>query len=144
MDGPALVDFTVERIPQLVDEILAKAEQSRDDVELFLMHQATHMMLDRLRQRMEVDDQRLPLMLENCGNTVSSTLPILMHDLRTGSRLRPGTRSMLVGFGVGLSWAGCLWTETWHAHGAATAHATAIEPVDDANDTDEKGEKQAA
>ena len=77
------------------------------------MHQATHLMLARLRERLEVDEQRLPLMLENFGNTVSSTLPILLHELRTGGRLRPGTRSLLVGFGVGLSWAGCLWTETW-------------------------------
>ena len=121
MDGPALVDFTVERIPQLVDEILAAEKLDRDGVELFLMHQATHLMLARLRERLEVDEQKLPLMLENCGNTVSSTLPILLHELRSSGRLRPGTRSMLVGFGVGLSWAGCLWTETWAAKGAATA-----------------------
>ena len=129
MDGPALVDFTVERIPQLIDEILEAATLKREDVELFLMHQATHLMLSRLRERLEVDDQRLPLMLENCGNTVSSTLPILLHELRAGGRLRPGTRSMLVGFGVGLSWAGCLWTETWQAKGAATGQATAQQAI---------------
>lgn len=144
MDGPALVDFTVEHIPQLVDDIITASELARDEVDLFLMHQATHMMLDRLRQRMDIDEQRLPLALENVGNTVSSTLPILMHDLRASGRLRPGTRSLLVGFGVGLSWAGCQWTETWAAHGAATGHATAA--ADDAKITtgDDDAEKQAA
>ncbi len=130
MDGPALVDFTVERIPQLVDEILTTSQLAREKVDLFLMHQATHMMLARLRERMELDEERLPLLLENCGNTVSSTLPILMHDLRASGRLRPGTRSLLVGFGVGLSWAGCQWTETWPAHGAATGHAATVEDAD--------------
>ncbi|HVU87736.1 MAG TPA: ketoacyl-ACP synthase III [Pirellulales bacterium] len=144
MDGPALVDFTVERIPQLVDEILATAQWARDEVDLFLMHQATHMMLDRLRQRMELDDQRLPLMLENCGNTVSSTLPILMHDLRASGRLRPGTRSLLVGFGVGLSWAGCQWTETWAGHGAATGDATTASDAGEIVAGDDDAEKQAA
>jgi 3-oxoacyl-[acyl-carrier-protein] synthase-3 len=38
-----------------------------------------------------------------------------MHDLRSSGRLRPGKRSLLIGFGVGFSWAGCLWTETWDA-----------------------------
>jgi 3-oxoacyl-[acyl-carrier-protein] synthase-3 len=52
-------------------------------------------------------------MLENYGNTVSSTLPILIHDLRAEKRIRTGTRSALIGFGVGFSWGGCAWTETW-------------------------------
>ena len=36
--------------------------------------------------------------------------PILMQALRNSGRLRPGTRSLLAGFGVGFSWAGCMWT----------------------------------
>jgi len=153
MDGPALVDFTVEHIPQLVDDILQSAHLGREDVELFLMHQATHLMLSRLRERMAVDEQRLPLMLENYGNTVSSTLPILMSELRSSGRLRPGTRSVMVGFGVGLSWAGCLWSETWQAKAAAAATTTTEQPTTEsagasATETkpsgDDAADKQAA
>ena len=68
---------------------------------------------------MAIDPEQLPLALEEYGNTVSSTIPILLHDLRGQRPLAPGIRSMLVGFGVGLSWAGCMWTETWEAKGAA-------------------------
>jgi len=42
-------------------------------------------------------------------------VPILIYDLRASGQLRRGRRSMLIGYGVGLSWAGCLWTETWQA-----------------------------
>ena len=55
----------------------------------------------------------MPVNLAEVGNTVSSTLPILINDLRTAGDLAPGKRSLLVGFGVGLSWAACAWTETW-------------------------------
>ena len=79
------------------------------------MHQATLYMIEHVRARMNLDDDLMPVDLENVGNTVSSTIPILMHDLRASGRLRPGKRSLLIGFGVGLSWAGCLWTETWEA-----------------------------
>lgn len=127
MDGPALVDFTVERIPQLIDEVLTTAQLGRDDVELFLMHQATYFMLDKLRHRLAMGEERLPLVLENVGNTVSSTIPIMIDELRRGGRLRPGVRSLLVGFGVGLSWAGCVWTETWEAKTAGTAAEDAEE-----------------
>jgi len=125
MDGPGLVDFTLDVIPPMVDQLLERANLTRDQIDLFLSHQATLLMLDRLRDRMKIETDRFPIMLEEYGNTVSSTIPIIMHDLRASGRLRPGTRSMLIGFGVGYSWSGCIWTETWSAAGAGTADAAA-------------------
>ncbi len=93
--------------------MLKRASLRREQIDLYLMHQATKFMLDRLRLRLQLDEAHLPMVLEDCGNTVSSTIPILIDALRQDGRLRPGMRTMLVGFGVGLSWAGCIWTETW-------------------------------
>ena len=115
MDGPSLMSFTVATIPQLVDDILAKANLEKDDVELFLFHQATRKMLEQLQRRLRLDETRLPIVLEHCGNTVSSTIPILIEHLRANGALKLGTTSMLVGFGVGWSWAGCIWRETWNS-----------------------------
>jgi 3-oxoacyl-[acyl-carrier-protein] synthase-3 len=109
MDGPSLINFTVVAVPQLVDNILAAAGLKAADIDLFLFHQATLKMLDQLRERMRLPPERLPVVLEHCGNTVSSTIPILIDELRRDGRLRPGMRSLLVGFGVGWSWAGCVW-----------------------------------
>ena len=113
MDGPSLITFTVAAIPLLVENILAAAKMSDKDVDFYLFHQATLKMLDQLRERMGVRPERLPIVLEHCGNTVSSTIPILIDSLRKDGRLKRGVRSMLVGFGVGWSWAGCIWRETW-------------------------------
>jgi 3-oxoacyl-[acyl-carrier-protein] synthase III len=115
MDGPELVKFTLDVVPPLVDRVLADARWTRDDVDVYLMHQATTFMLDHLRTRLDLDIEQLPEALEDCGNTVSSTLPLLIRDLRCSGRLRPGKQTLLVGFGVGFSWAGCTWTETWEA-----------------------------
>jgi 3-oxoacyl-[acyl-carrier-protein] synthase III len=109
MDGPSLIAFTVSAIPQLVDDILKAGGLKSDEIDLFLFHQATLKMLEQLRERMRLAPERLPIALENCGNTVSSTLPILIDQLRQGGQLKPGMRNMLVGFGVGWSWAGCIW-----------------------------------
>lgn len=113
MDGPSLIDFTVSAVPPLVRDILAAADLTDDDIDLYLMHQATRKMLELLREALRVDKNRLPIVLERCGNTVSATIPILLNNLRHDGRLTPGTRNMLIGFGVGWSWAGCVWTETW-------------------------------
>ena len=75
------------------------------------------MMLEQLRHRLHLDEERVPINLENYGNTVSSTLPILINDLRREGKLDRGTQSLLIGFGVGWSWAGCAWKETWHGSG---------------------------
>lgn len=113
MDGPSLINFTVAAVPKLVDNILSAAELTKDQIDLFLLHQATRKMLVQLQEALGLSDERLPIVLEGYGNTVSSTLPILIDELRRGGKLRRGMRNMLVGFGVGWSWAGCIWRETW-------------------------------
>jgi 3-oxoacyl-[acyl-carrier-protein] synthase III len=113
MDGPSLINFTVAAVPQLVESILAAGNLKPNDVDLFLLHQATLKMLSQLRERMALAEERMPVVLEHCGNTVSSTIPILIDQLRLDGRLKRGMRSVLVGFGVGWSWAGCVWRETW-------------------------------
>ena len=113
MDGPSLMNFTVGKIPTLVDDILAESQTAKGDVNLFLFHQATRKMLEHLQTRLELDDERLPILMEQCGNTVSSTIPILIDDLRKAGRLTQGSKNMMVGFGVGWSWAGCMWTDTY-------------------------------
>lgn len=111
MDGPSLISFTVEAVPRLVDQILGAEGLTADQVDLFLMHQATRKMLEQLQTRMGLSEERMPIELENCGNTVSATLPILIHDLRAKNRLQPNALHAMVGFGVGWSWAGCLWRD---------------------------------
>ncbi|MCA9157536.1 MAG: ketoacyl-ACP synthase III [Planctomycetales bacterium] len=113
MDGPSLLSFTIVAVPRLIEKVLELAELTEPQIELYLLHQATRKMLEQLQMRLGLDDVSLPIMLENYGNTVSCTLPILISDLRRQGRIELGTQSLLIGFGVGWSWAGCAWKETW-------------------------------
>jgi 3-oxoacyl-[acyl-carrier-protein] synthase-3 len=121
MDGPALISFTVKAVPKLVDKILEDAQLTRDKVDFYVLHQATYKMIDQLRRRLALEEEHVPIVLKHCGNTVSSTVPIVIDQLRRDGRLRPGALSLLVGFGVGWSWAGCLWRETWRGGPQASA-----------------------
>ena len=125
MDGPSLITFGQQEIPKLVNDVLGDAHMEHEDVELYLMHQATRKMLDILRTQIDCEEDQLPVCLENYGNTVSATLPILIHDLRRQGRLRRKMQTVMAGFGVGLSWAGCAWKETWAGEAAASADQVA-------------------
>jgi 3-oxoacyl-[acyl-carrier-protein] synthase-3 len=113
MDGPSLINFTVEAIPRLIDEILATNRLDRDKIDRFILHQATRKMLEQLTERMGLPPERVPIDMENIGNTVSCTLPILIDRMRLRGEIKPDAVNMLVGFGVGLSWGGCLWTDKY-------------------------------
>ena len=115
MDGPSLMSFTVGAIPELCKQVCEAARVPQTEVRSYLFHQATRKMLELLHKAMKVDDQQLPIRLENVGNTVSCTLPVLIDQLRSSGELRADAWNMLVGFGVGWSWAGCLWKDTFRA-----------------------------
>ncbi|MDG2012819.1 MAG: ketoacyl-ACP synthase III [Pirellulaceae bacterium] len=113
MDGPSLINFTVSAIPGVIEQILDRAELKLEEIDMLLMHQATSKMLSMLQQRIGVSSEKMPIRLEEIGNTVSSTIPILIQGLRDSKELRPDMKSIMLGFGVGWSWAGCLWQDNW-------------------------------
>jgi 3-oxoacyl-[acyl-carrier-protein] synthase III len=127
MDGPGIIQLTLDTVPQMIERVLSEGQATDSEIDLYLVHQATHKLLDVLRRETRQDEARMPTVLRDYGNTVSSTIPIIMRDLRADGRLRRGTRCMLAGFGVGFSWAGCLWTETWENKAVATAEDADLE-----------------
>lgn len=108
MDGAEIFNFTLRIVPATVDQLLARAGKSRDDIDLYVFHQANQYMLDHLRKRLRLSTEKFLLKMDHCGNTVSSTLPIVLKHAHQDGRLKPDTLVMLVGFGVGYSWSATL------------------------------------
>ncbi len=106
MDGPKVLAFTLRVVPDAVEDLLGRAALTRDDIDLFVFHQASAVVLDRLRTRLGVAPERWFQRLDGIGNTVSATIPIALRQARESGRLRPGMTVLLMGFGVGLSLAG--------------------------------------
>ncbi|MEJ8572401.1 ketoacyl-ACP synthase III [Microbaculum marinum] len=104
MNGREILNFMLERVPDSVDRCLERNGLTRDDVDLFVFHQASRYMLTLLARRMGLDIARVPIRIGETGNTVSSTIPAVLSDLAASGDLR-GRTVLLSGFGVGLSWA---------------------------------------
>lgn len=110
MDGAEIMQFTLSAVPRAMRELLEKAGKTLDDVDHVIFHQANQFMLEALRKKIKIPPEKFIIDLDTIGNTVSSTIPIaIARGLRTG-RLRSGDTVLLLGFGVGYSWAGTLAT----------------------------------
>ena len=106
MDGQELFLFTLKRVPEVVNATLASDGAALEDVRWFVFHQANAFMNDHLRTKLRIAKERAPLCVEDCGNTVSSTIPLTMRA--AGGEFADGEKVMLVGFGVGYSWGACM------------------------------------
>ena len=108
MDGPSIFSFTLKIVPRIVEQLATKGGTTKEGIDTFVFHQANSYMLEALRRQIGIPEQKFVLNFAEKGNTVSSTIPIAMVDAQKDGVLEPGSRLMLVGFGVGLSWGGCL------------------------------------
>jgi len=104
MSGGDILSFVADRIPPHIDEVLRAGELTKADIDWFVFHQASAVVLDTLISLMELDPARVMRHLETVGNTVSASIPITLENALAAKRIRPGQRVLLCGFGVGLSW----------------------------------------
>lgn len=108
MNGAEVMAFSLVEVPKAVDKLLNNAGLTKENIDFFVLHQANKFMLDALRKKLKVPPEKLPILVEDCGNTVSSTIPLALFKLKRDGRLQSGQQLMLVGFGVGYSWAACI------------------------------------
>ena len=83
-------------------EVLIKNYLQKEDINLFVFHQANKYMLEHLRKKLKIEEDKYFVNLAKVGNTVSSTVPIALYDAREEGKLKGNI--LLAGFGVGLSW----------------------------------------
>jgi 3-oxoacyl-[acyl-carrier-protein] synthase-3 len=105
MKGPDIFNFTIRNIPKAFNNCLAKNNIKLDDIDFVIFHQANKYMLEYLRKKIDIPNEKFYINLKETGNTVSSTIPIALYDCLKENKIRSGDKVMLVGFGVGLSWA---------------------------------------
>jgi len=102
MNGGEIFNFTAEAVPVLVDQVLEKNYLTKEDIQLFVFHQANKYMMNYLRKLIEIESDKFYFFLENVGNTVSSTIPIALCEAQKEGKLKGNI--LIAGFGVGYSW----------------------------------------
>ena len=108
MNGGEIFNFTSHAVPLLVEKVLIKNNIKSNDVDLYVFHQANKYMINYLRKLLDIDKDKFYIFMEKVGNTVSSTIPIALHEAQKENLLHGNI--LIAGFGVGYSWGGTVLT----------------------------------
>ena len=105
MKGRSVFNFALQDVPKQIKTTLDAAGFSVDDIDLFLLHQGSRFMLENTIKRTGIPANKAPIRLSETGNTVSSSIPLLL-ELEIANNPE---RILMSGFGVGLSWATAIY-----------------------------------
>lgn len=108
MNGSAIFNFTLDIVPILINDILAKNEMGKDEIDYYIFHQANKFMLNTIRKVCNLPKEKFYINLSDTGNTVSSTVLIGIRQCLDQNIITKGMNVMVTGFGVGLSWGGTI------------------------------------
>ena len=111
MDGAAIFNFTIQRVPPLIRETLEMAAAGVNDVDAFILHQSNQYIMKYLGTKCGLPAEKLPIVLGQFGNTGGASVPLTITNTfkSTPSSLRDApARLMMLGYGVGLSWGAAL------------------------------------
>lgn len=106
MNGSEIFSFTQKNVPIVVNVTLEKNNLIKDDINMFVFHQANSYMLNFLRKKIKIPEEKFFVNMSEIGNTVSNSIPIALCDAKVQNLLNGPI--LICGFGVGYSWGGCL------------------------------------
>ena len=100
MNGRAIFNFACRHVPLQIKELLDLEKMTYSAIDLFVFHQASKFILDELRRMMQLPRKKVPVKLGKQGNTISSSIPLILEDHLYSKDKK---HIVISGFGVGLS-----------------------------------------
>lgn len=104
MDGAEIFRNAVVRMGETVAEVVDEAGWSLDDVDLVVPHQANIRIIDAVRRRIKIDEDKVFVNIEKYGNTSAATIPIALAEAIEQGRIEPGGHVVFTAFGAGTTW----------------------------------------
>ncbi|WP_235069610.1 beta-ketoacyl-ACP synthase III [Turicibacter sp. TJ11] len=108
MNGQQVFKFAITAIKETITKLLEQTNLSLDDISLIIPHQANKRIIDKVVKDLKVSSEKFFLNVSEYGNTSAASIPIALHDAIKKQRLKNGDKVMVIGFGGGLTWGGCI------------------------------------
>jgi len=112
MDGATIFVFSITKPPSSIKFLLKNIGLNQNDIDYFILHQANKLIIEKIMEKLQIPQGKVPSSYELFGNTSMSSIPLTMVTKLREKLMSSKLRLVICGFGGGLSWAsGYLVTE---------------------------------
>lgn len=109
MNGKDVYRFAVQRVPEVIDKALFRANLSVDQVDWLLLHQANQRILDAVAARLNIPTHKVISNLAHYGNTSAASIPLALDEAVRQGQIQPNDVIAASGFGAGLTWGAAIF-----------------------------------
>ncbi|WP_207459131.1 ketoacyl-ACP synthase III [Azospirillum sp. SYSU D00513] len=104
LNGAEVFAFTLKAVPPLLRTTMEHAGVTMDELDHVVLHQANKFMLDHLRKRVQIPEDKFVVDMHHFGNTSSASIPLAICHQLSGPLAGRSSKLLMAGFGVGWSW----------------------------------------
>jgi 3-oxoacyl-[acyl-carrier-protein] synthase-3 len=104
MNGPNIFNFTIKTVTPLIDDTIALSGLTLDEVDYFIFHQSNLFIMHHLMKKSSLPKEKVPIILDQFGNTGGPSIPLTLTQGVKWENVNTKIMTMLLGYGVGLSW----------------------------------------
>ena len=105
MDGSEVFRFAVNKLVDLVRQVVASAGLKVSDIDLLIPHQANERITKAAMKTLHLSSDKVFMNLDRYGNLSAASEMVALSEAAEQGRLKEGDLVVLVAFGAGLSWA---------------------------------------
>ncbi|HEY9673345.1 MAG TPA: beta-ketoacyl-ACP synthase 3 [Waterburya sp.] len=109
MNGREIYRFAVQKVPEVMEKALFRANLTVDQVDWLLLHQANQRILDAVAQRLTIGPQKVLSNLARYGNTSAASIPLALDEAVRQGKIQPSDIIAAAGFGAGLTWGAAIF-----------------------------------
>lgn len=108
MNGREVFKFAVRQMGATALSVIEKAGLTKEDVDFLVPHQANIRIMEAIRERLELPEEKLSKRIHLYGNTSAPSIGIALKDELDDGKIKDDDIVVLVGFGGGLTWGGAV------------------------------------
>ena len=106
MEGQFVFKLAVQKFPEVVEEVLAKAGLTAADIDVLIPHQANLRIAQFVQRALKLSDEQVYNNIQRYGNTTAASVPIALSEAVAEGRVARGDVVVLAAFGSGFTWGG--------------------------------------